>query len=320
MQLIMKRLIPTLIHRLSEELNDNNFYIKREDLIPISFGGNKARKAQLFYKDILLKGANCVVTYGSSSSNHCRIVANLAASNGLKCIIVSPIEKNKITYNSVMMRLFGAEVVNCKVTEVETTIDQKIDELRRLGYNPYFIQGGGHGNIGTKAYVDAYKEILDYENNEGIHFDYVFHASGTGTTQAGLVCGKYIYSDNKEIIGISIARKNPYGGRVVLDSVNNYLLDLNMKCVTFDAINFIDDYVLGGYGEYNVAILETIKQLLIKDGIPMDTTYTGKAFWGMKEYIKKNQISGKNILFIHTGSTPLFFNDLEVLENEIKIS
>ena len=36
MQLIAKRLIPTLIHRLSEELNDNNFYIKREDLIPIS--------------------------------------------------------------------------------------------------------------------------------------------------------------------------------------------------------------------------------------------------------------------------------------------
>ena len=36
------------------------------------------------------------------------------------------------------------------------------------------------------------KEILRQKNNEGIHFDYVFHASGTGTTQAGLVCGKYL--------------------------------------------------------------------------------------------------------------------------------
>lgn len=42
----------------------------------------------------------------------------------------------------------------------------------------------------------------------------------------------------------------------------------------------------------------------------MDTTYTGKAYWGMKEHIKKYQITEKNILFIHTGGTPLFFDDL----------
>ncbi len=48
--------------------------------------------------------------------------------------------------------------------------------------------------------------------------------------------------------------------------------------------------------------------MLIEEGIPLDTTYTGKAFWGgMKEYIKKNKVAGENILFIHTGGTPLFF-------------
>jgi D-cysteine desulfhydrase len=36
----------------------------------------------------------------------------------------------------------------------------------------------------------------------------------------------------------------------------------------------------------------------------------------MKEYIKKNDIKGKNILFIHTGGTPLFFDDLEEVINE----
>ena len=52
------------------------------------------------------------------------------------------------------------------------------------------------------------------------------------------------------------------------------------------------------------------------DGIPLDTTYTGKGYWGMKEYIKENEITGKNILFIHTGGTPLFFDDLEELIDE----
>ena len=41
--------------------------------------------------------------------------------------------------------------------------------------------------------------------------------------------------------------------------------------------------------------------------MPLDPTYTGKAFWGMREYIKKNKIVGKKILFIHTGGTPPVF-------------
>lgn len=51
-------------------------------------------------------------------------------------------------------------------------------------------------------------------------------------------------------------------------------------------------------------------KLLLKYGIPLDSTYTGKAFQGMKKYIAENNIKNKNILFIHTGGTPLFFDDL----------
>ena len=40
----------------------------------------------------------------------------------------------------------------------------------------------------------------------------------------------------------------------------------------------------------------------------MDSTYVGKAFWGMCRFVKENQIEDKNILFIHTGGTPLFFD------------
>ncbi|NLC67991.1 MAG: pyridoxal-phosphate dependent enzyme [Clostridiaceae bacterium] len=306
----------TPIHKLSEKLKNNNFYIKRDDLFPISFGGNKARKAMLFLEDIILKGCDYVVTYGSSKSNHCRIISNIAASKGIPCSIISPIETSKPNYNSKLIKFFGTEIKYCTISEVEETISKKIKELEYKGYIPYFIQGGGHGNIGTQAYVETYNEIKEYEKNNGLYFDYIFHASGTGTTQSGLICGQLINGDNRKIIGISIARKNPYGRQVVLNSVNDYLVSKGMDYVNFDFINFIDDYVLGGYGIYNYDILQTIKKVLIQDGIPLDTTYTGKAYWGMKEYIKKCQITGKNILFIHTGGTPLFFDDLEELTNE----
>lgn len=306
----------TPIQKLNMRLNDNAIFIKRDDLIPFSFGGNKARKAKLFFEDLESQKNDCVVTYGSSSSNHCRIVANLAASKGLKCIVISPVETSKTTFNSQMMEFFGAEIVDCKVSEVKDTIDGELSKLTEEGYKPYFIEGGGHGNLGTKAYIEAYEEIRTFELESNIKFDYIFHTSGTGTTQAGLVCGKLINRDDKRIIGVSNARKNPYGGQVVLDSVNSYLGHIGEESVGSEAIDFIDDYVLDGYGAYNNEVLEVIREVLIKDGIPLDTTYTGKGFWGMTEYIKENQIAGKNILFIHTGGTPLFFDDLEVLVND----
>lgn len=145
----------TPIQSLSEDLNNNTFYIKRDDLIPISFGGNKARKAVLFFEAIERSSSDCVVTYGSSSSNHCRIIANIAAAKGIPCYIVSPNESSNTTSNKKMIKLFGSLVTECPVSEVRNTIVKKISELRGKGYNPYFIEGGGHGDIGTQAYVNA---------------------------------------------------------------------------------------------------------------------------------------------------------------------
>jgi len=306
----------TPIQLMNENINNNKFYIKRDDLLPISFGGNKVRKAILFFEQLSVEGFDCVVTYGSSSSNHCRVIANMAAAKEIPCYIISPSESSNSTYNSKLTELFSAIITYCPVSEVSNVITQKLMGLRSQGYNPYFIQGGGHGNVGTRAYVSAYKEIIDFEKSSGIHFDYIFHTSGTGTTQAGLVCGKLMYGGEKKIVGISNARRNPYGAQVVLDSVNEYLKSQGIRAVTEEVITFLDDYVLNGYGSYNEQIVQTIKQVLTHDFIPLDTTYTGKAFWGMKEYIKKNQIKENKILFIHTGGTPLFFDDVGELTNE----
>ena len=292
----------------------NKIYIKRDDLIPVSFGGNKARKAEYFFREIDNGGYDSVVTYGSSSSNHCRIVANMAAARGLPCYIISPEEASEPTFNSKMVdELFKAKRTTVPVKEVHNTIEAMLSELKEIGKKPYFIPGGGHGNLGTQAYVDCYEEIREYEAQNNIHFDYIFHASGTGTTQAGLVCGQLIHGDKRKIVGISIARKNPRGRDVVLDSVRDYF---NEKKILVDeksvqeATIFEDAYTGDGYGKENAEINQTIRDVLIQHGIPLDATYTGKAFCGLKRYLNENGIAGKNILFIHTGGTPLFFNHL----------
>lgn len=294
------------------KMQGNQLYMKREDLIPFSFGGNKARKASLFFDEIDAGDYDCVVTYGSSSSNHCRVVANQCCRRGIACYIISPLEAAEPTFNSKMMDLFGAEITVVPVSQVHDTIEGKIASLRACGKNPYFIEGGGHGNIGTEAYIQCYHEILDYEAAEQTFFDYIFFASGTGTTHAGLVCGQILNQDERAVIGISIARKNPRGRDVVLDSIRSYLGDRANEAEIQNKTVFLDEYT-DGYGKEDDRVTRTISTALKQYGVPMDATYTGKAFMGMQDYLEKNGITGKRILFIHTGGTPLFFDVLPVL-------
>lgn len=300
----------TSTYKLSTNLNNNNFYIKRDDLLPFSFGGNKARKATMFFEDIKAKKCDTVITYGSSSSNHCRVVANMAKANGLGCIIISPEEDYVETANSKLVNMLGARVIKTTLDSVAKTIDETMETLNRT-CKPYFIQGGGHGVLGTRSYVEAYDEICKFEKENDIKFDYIFHASGTGTTQAGLVAGRLMKkNENQKIIGISIARPNPRGKQVILDSLNEYFK--NSDDYT-DKVDFIDDYLCGGYGKYTQDVLAVVKKVFEFEGVPLNTTYTGKAFYGMENFIIKNNINNKNILFINTGGSPLFFDSLEEL-------
>ena len=302
----MSKSLATPIQTLGD-FESNRLWIKREDLIPFSFGGNKARKARLFFEAFDRAGSACVVTYGSSSSNHCRVIANECCRRGVECLIVSPEEASESTFNSRMMELFGAKITVTPTSEVHDTIEGILTRLKNEGKRPYFIEGGGHGNIGSEAYARCYQEIKEYEEDNDVFFDHIFFASGTGTTQAGLVCGQLLARDDRKIVGISIARKNPRGREIVLQSIRDYLGEKAEETAIQERTIFIDRYTTG-YGVCDENVAETIRFVLKNYGVPLDMTYTGKAFWGMKDYMRREK--GKNVLFIHTGGVPLFFDAL----------
>ena len=302
---------------LSGQYCDNRIWIKRDDLIPFSFGGNKARKAAEFYQTLMGTDTDLLMTYGSNCSNHCRVIANLAFSLGIHCHIISPDSKEEESYNRLITEQFGATVETCPVSEVASTIDAALESFRAQGKTPFFIMGGGHGIEGTRAYEKAYEEICLQQLEYGTNFDILFHASGTGSTQAGLTCGrlKYLKAGKKSprVVGISIARESKRGREVIRESIQDYLGGDYEKLYQDQELIFTDKYRLGGYGHYNEEVAQVIGKVMSHEGIPMDTTYVGKAFCGMLKYLREKQISGKNILFIHTGGTPLYFDYLKGL-------
>ena len=76
--------------------NIPNLFIKREDCLPFSFGGNKLRICLEFLKDMQTQQKNCMIGYGSLSSNLCRVLANLCSYYGIKCFIVYAVDDEKV--------------------------------------------------------------------------------------------------------------------------------------------------------------------------------------------------------------------------------
>ncbi len=291
--------------------SDNPIYLKRDDCLPYSFGGNKARIARKYFESIDKNNYDSVVTYGGPNSNLCRVVAEMASQRKIKCVTVMHGDGKTNSFNLELVRISGAQTVFCSVSQVSRVIDTELRRLRQEGYNPLFIPGGGQGVPGTRAYLECYDEIYEYERRAGFTFDYLFLPSGTGTTQGGLVCGKLLRGGTCDIVGISIARSAECSRAVILQNVKDFCAAerLSFTEETIQrAVILEDSYTGGGYaqGDYS----ETVLSVWRKYVVPLDNTYTAKAFFGMTEYLKAHCISGKRVLFLHTGALPLFFDDL----------
>ena len=312
----------TIIQRLAmDDTAGNEFYIKRDDLLPFSIGGNKVRIAEAFYQDMKAKGGDTMIIYGSRHSNLCRVLSDLCFSRGTKCVMICSHEAGEDdapTNNTHLITWTGTEIVNCAKNEIAQTVERVMNNIQESGGTPYYIYGDkyGKGNEGTaaRAYAEAYREILRQEQEMGVAFDYIFCPSGTGATQTGLTCGHLLAGDRKKIMGVMISsRETERAYQVIEEGIQTYFAEHpevreQMPEDLSGEIHLLDAYRQEGYGKYDARVEACIRQQYLANGIPLDSIYTAKAFWGMAEYVRDAGIHDSRILFLHTGGTPLFFD------------
>jgi D-cysteine desulfhydrase len=66
-------------------------------------------------------------------------------------------------------------------------------------------------------------------------------------------------------------------------------------------VEFRDEWTCGGYEIYNDHLLDTVS-IAARAGIFVDPTYSGKAFTGLVDMVKRREIPpGSKVLFWHTG-------------------
>jgi D-cysteine desulfhydrase len=69
----------------SKVIGGPRIYIKRDDLLGLTPGGNKTRKLEFLVADALSKGADTLIICGAVQSNHCRLTLLAAVKEGRKC-------------------------------------------------------------------------------------------------------------------------------------------------------------------------------------------------------------------------------------------
>ena len=74
------------------------------------------------------------------------------------------------------------------------------------------------------------------------------------------------------------------------------------------AIAVTDAYVGTGFGFPDPETLSALRLLAGNEGILVDPTYTGKAFACLIDLVRKGRFGAdEDIVFVHTGGTPLLF-------------
>jgi D-cysteine desulfhydrase len=292
--------------RVSAELGAE-VWVKRDDLTGTDLSGNKIRKLEFLFADARAQGSNAIVTTGGVQSNHARATAILAARFGwAPHLLLRGPEESEVQGNLLLDRLVGARVRF--VTPEEYARRGEIlrawaGDLTREGLCPYVIPEGGSDEVGSWGYARAMEELLEQMRAQGLRFDTLVHAVGSGGTSAGLVLGRKLHGFEGRILGLAVCNDVAYFTdtvlRILARTTSRYSLPFSFGP---EDLWFDDRSVGNGYAKTRPEEVRHLVKVARMEGLLLDPVYTNKAFYGLSSLLRQDRRAlGRRILFWHTG-------------------
>jgi len=302
----------TFAPRLSAAYGAPRLFLKRDDLLPVAFGGNKVRSLDLIVAEALRQGAGTLVTGAGPLSNHVRATAGVAALAGLRCVAVywgTP--PARAEGNHLLARMLGAEIRFTNDFDrafVDCAIGGAAAEVAARGGRPYPVPRGGACALGSLAHVLAVRETLGQCKALGVAPRVVVMAAGGGGTLAGWLLGTALFGAPWRLEAFAVSRpaaetlaraRNMAAGAA---SIIGYAFDRDVEIL-------INEEFLGpGYGIPSPEGQSAIAATARAEGVFLDPTYTGKAMAGYLELLSKGRYAdAETVLFLHTGGAPSLF-------------
>jgi len=292
-------IFPTPVHRLDNisRLLGAQIYVKRDDMTGLGLGGNKVRKLEYLLADAKKKGAQVVFTTGGAQSNHAMLTAAAAKKLGMTPILI--LKKRGVTArqgNQLLEHLMGVDGQFMDTDSYED-IYREMDRVGQAMGLPYYkIPCGGSNALGTLGYVDCVREIAQ----QGMAFEHIICAEGSGGTMAGLALGAKLHMPKARVTGMMVD-SDPFDVitvRLMREAAALLGADVKISREDFD----LRDLCGPGYAIPSEEGNAAVSLMASQEGIFLDPVYTGKAFAGLVAMAKEGAFkSTDRVLFLHSG-------------------
>lgn len=266
-------------------------WIKRDDLTHSLYGGNKVRKLEFILAAAKAAGQRRVVTFGATGTHHGLATALFCRELGLDCelLLFEQEETEHVHANRKALAAAGADCVECG--SLGNTVRRFYLHPRRLRGDTLFLFAGGSGVAGTLAFVNAALELKQQiEAGEACMPDRLYVACSSGSTLAGLTLGAAIAELSCEVIGVQVADSHlgPFQActedtvsaliRKTMRWLNKHQAPCTLPC---PGVRLESRFLGAGYGFPAAGGASAATQFQQAVAVPLDETYTAKAFAGL---------------------------------------
>ena len=296
-------------------------WVKREDLLPLAFGGNKLRNLEFLVGAALADGADTLVTSGRRWSNHCRLTAAAGAKAGLSVeLVLSGPPADPPGPGVALMRALGAvvhQLPDADRARREAEVEGVARSVRERGGRPFVIGVGGSGAVGAWGQLLAGLELFDQTAAAGLAVDRIVVPSATGGTQAGLIAAALRRSPATRVCGVIVARP----ASELRSAIESMVADLaemagsepggQPASAPVLVIDFDEGQLGEGYGRPTAEAKDAAELLARTEGILTDPIYTAKALAGLIASVGSGAWDGERIVFWHAGGLPGIFEPLD---------
>lgn len=263
-------------------------FVWREDQNHAQLSGNKLHKLQSFIEHARVNRVPTLISFGGPWSNHLYALAWAGQHYGLKTIgLVRGHPDMEITPTLQDAQHWGMELH--WLDRLTYRSKNNADYLARLHdqFGPALVipEGGSDSQV-----VQSFKS-LNRAIRETIQPDWLFCATGTGGTLAGLVSGGW---QNTRVVGIQCVAEGSATQKRIAD-----LLTDNLQTPNWDV--WVDGH-LGGFAKTNQNLLHFIRWCDETLDLPLDQVYNAKVLLRVAQAAEQGCFSaGQRLLVLHTG-------------------
>jgi 1-aminocyclopropane-1-carboxylate deaminase len=266
--------------------------------------GNKWYKLKYNLLEAKQKGLANIITFGGAYSNHLVAVASACRLMNLRAHLIirgeNPEKPGKILQWLLesQAQLYFVSRTAYREKESHPEIQKLLEDIP----NGLLLPEGGTNALAVKGCM----EILDEADKR---LDIIALACGTGGTAAGLLSSIH---QKQQLWVFPVLKDASYLKDRIIELTHTAINEFR-----YNQLNFFQGSERKGYGKTDSDLEKFILEFRNKYTIPLEHVYTAKSLLAIQNISKKFDLSGKSVLFVHTGGihdfSPLNAEQLQIV-------